>query len=114
MNFVGFQTFGDATLMRFLIARSMDPEKAAKMFVQWRKWRASFVPLGFIPASEVPDELAARKIYLQGLSKNGYPVMIVKAKRHFPPKDQLQFKSKLLDHLSSKKVCEGNYLFWFC
>ncbi|XP_052187630.1 sec14 cytosolic factor [Diospyros lotus] len=100
------ETFGDATLMRFLIARSMDPEKAAKMFVQWRKWRASFVPLGFIPASEVPDELAARKIYLQGLSKDGYPVMIVKAKRHFPPKDQLQFK-KFVVHLLDKTIASS-------
>ncbi|KAE9445294.1 hypothetical protein C3L33_22809, partial [Rhododendron williamsianum] len=51
--------------MRFLIARSMDPDKAAKMFVQWQKWRAAFVPSGFIPDSEVQDELEARKIYLQ-------------------------------------------------
>ncbi|KAG5554141.1 hypothetical protein RHGRI_011872 [Rhododendron griersonianum] len=62
---------GDPTLMRFLIARSMDPDKAAKMFVQWQKWRAAFVPSGFIPDSEVQDELEARKIYLQGFSFKG-------------------------------------------
>ncbi|KAI8560735.1 hypothetical protein RHMOL_Rhmol04G0279500 [Rhododendron molle] len=56
---------GDPTLMRFLIARSMDPDKAAKMFVQWQKWRAAFVPSGFTPDSEVQDELEARKVYLQ-------------------------------------------------
>lgn len=71
----------------------MEPEKATKMFVQWHKWRAAFVPDGFIPDSEVQDELETRKIYLQGLSKNEYPVMIVKASKHFPSKDQLQFKS---------------------
>ncbi|XP_028121696.1 uncharacterized protein LOC114318921 [Camellia sinensis] len=92
------QNYGDPTLMRFLIARTMDPDKAAKMFVQWKKWRAALVPLGFIPDSEVQDELEARKIYLQGLSKDGYPVMIVKSRKHFPSKDQLQFKSKFLDH----------------
>lgn len=90
---IDFQSHGDPTLMRFLIARSMDPDKAAKMFVQWQKWRAEFVPLGFIPDSEIPDELEARKAYLQGLSREGYPVLIIKTSNHFPSKDQLQFKS---------------------
>ena len=90
------QKCGDTTLMRFLIARSMDPEKAAKMFVQWQKWRTSLVPNGFITDSEVPEELAAKKIYLQGLSTKGYPVMIIKGCKHFPSKDQLQFKSNSL------------------
>lgn len=72
----------------------MEPEKAAKMFVQWQKWRASLVPNGFIADSEVPDELEARKIYLQGLSTKGHPVMIVKGSKHYPSKDHLQFKSK--------------------
>lgn len=71
----------------------MSPDKAAKMFVQWQKWRSDFVPLGFIPDSQVPDELEDRKVYLQGLSKGKYPVVIVKASKHFPSKDQLQFKS---------------------
>ena len=74
----------------------MDPDKAAKMFVQWQKWRASLVPNGFIADSEVPDELASKKIYLQGLSNKGYPVTIFKGSKHFPSKDQLQFKSNLL------------------
>ena len=83
-------------LERFLIARSMDPNKAAKMFVTWQKWRASFVPTGFIPDSEVMDQLDAKKIYLQGLSKDVHPVMIIKGSKHYPAKDQPQFKSKFL------------------
>uniref|UniRef100_A0A5B7AQE5 Putative SEC14 cytosolic factor n=1 Tax=Davidia involucrata TaxID=16924 RepID=A0A5B7AQE5_DAVIN len=98
--------YGDPTLLRFLIARSMDSDKAAKMFVQWQKWRAALVPSGFIPDSEVPDELEARKIYLQGLSKNGYPVMIVKASKHFPSKDQPQFK-KFVVHLLDKTIASS-------
>ncbi|CAL5400049.1 unnamed protein product [Camellia sinensis] len=100
------QNYGDPTLMRFLIARTMDPDKAAKMFVQWKKWRAALVPLGFIPNSEVQDELEARKIYLQGLSKDGYPVMIVKSRKHFPSKDQLQFK-KFVVHLLDKTIASS-------
>ncbi|KAF5757359.1 putative CRAL-TRIO lipid binding domain, CRAL/TRIO domain superfamily [Helianthus annuus] len=100
------EKYGDPSLERFLIARSMDPNKAAKMFVSWQKWRASFVPLGFIPDSEVTDQLESKKIYLQGLSKDGYPVMVVKACKHYPAKDQPQFK-KFVVHLLDKVIARG-------
>ncbi|KAK8627650.1 hypothetical protein V6N13_135255 [Hibiscus sabdariffa] len=92
---LGFSTekYEDPTLMRFLLARSMDTDKASKMFVQWLKWRSSLVPNGFIAESEVPDQLEPRKVFLQGLAKTGYPVLIVQACKHYPPKDHLQFKS---------------------
>lgn len=82
-------------MMRFLIARTMDPEKAAKMFAQWRKWRTSLAPSGYIPDSEVPDELEAKKLYLQGFSKKGLPIMVIKGCKHYISKDQVQFKSNL-------------------
>uniref|UniRef100_A0A161ZKC5 CRAL-TRIO domain-containing protein n=1 Tax=Daucus carota subsp. sativus TaxID=79200 RepID=A0A161ZKC5_DAUCS len=96
----------EPTLMRFLIARSMDPNKAAKMFVQWQKWRSSFVPSGSIPASEVPDELEAQKVYLQGLSRNGSPVVVIKGNKHFPPKDVPQFK-KFVVHMLDKSIASA-------
>ncbi|OMO60709.1 hypothetical protein CCACVL1_23932 [Corchorus capsularis] len=109
---LGFSTekYGDPTLMRFLIARSMDIEKAAKMFVQWLKWRSSMVPNGFIAESEVPDELEARKIFLQSSSKTGHPVLIVKSCKHFPPNDIPQFKTSFL--LSFQRMvlaCDNSY-----
>ncbi|KDP38124.1 hypothetical protein JCGZ_04767 [Jatropha curcas] len=97
------EIFGDPALMRFLIARSMDPEKAAKMFVQWQKWRAEFVPNGSISESEVRDELETRKVFLQGLSKEGYAVVAAKIHKHFPSKDHLQFK-KFVVHLLDKTI----------
>ncbi|RDY14112.1 hypothetical protein CR513_00873, partial [Mucuna pruriens] len=100
------QGYGDPTLMRFLIARSMDVEKSAKMFAQWQKWRTANVPNGFISNSEVPDELEARKIFLQGLSKDKYPVMIIQARRHFPSKDQNQFK-KFVVYLLDKTIASA-------
>ncbi|KAL3830691.1 hypothetical protein ACJIZ3_019493 [Penstemon smallii] len=106
---LGFSTeiYGDHTLMRFLIARSMDTEKASKMFVQWQKWRDSFVPLNHIPDSEIEDELSSEKVYLQeGLSKTGNPVMIIKANKHFASKDQLQFK-KFVVHLLDKTIASS-------
>ncbi|KAG6759493.1 hypothetical protein POTOM_035974 [Populus tomentosa] len=95
--------YGDPTLMRFLISRSMDPAKAAKLLVEWQKWRASFVPNGSIPDSEVEDEMGPRKVFLHGLSKDGYPVLLVKANKHFPSKDRLQFK-KFVVHLLDKTI----------
>lgn len=100
------EKYGDPTLVRFLIARSMDPEKAAKMFAQWLQWRAAFVPNGSIPDSEVQDELRPRKVFLQGLSRDGYPVLLVKANKHFPSKDQLQFK-KFVVHLLDKAIASS-------
>ncbi|KAI3976476.1 hypothetical protein MKX01_008334 [Papaver californicum] len=101
------QNYNDATLLRFLIARSIDIEKATKMFVEWKSWRDEFVPLGFIPDSEVPDELCGEKIYLQGLSRIGqHPVLMIKAYKHFPSKDQLQFK-KFVVHLLDKAIASS-------
>uniref|UniRef100_M1C342 SEC14 cytosolic factor / phosphoglyceride transfer family protein n=2 Tax=Solanum TaxID=4107 RepID=M1C342_SOLTU len=97
------ESYGEKTLMRFLIARSMNPEKAAKMFCQWKKWRAEMVPTGYITDSEVADESAAEKVYLQGLSKNGYPVAIIKLNKHFASKDQVQFK-KFVVHALDKTI----------
>ncbi|KAH0728849.1 hypothetical protein KY289_000037 [Solanum tuberosum] len=99
-------SYGEKTLMRFLIARSMNPEKAAKMFCQWKKWRAEMVPLGYITDSEVADDSVAEKVYFQGLSKNGYPVVIIKLSKHFPSKDQVQFK-KYVVHLLDKTIASS-------
>ncbi|XVF02921.1 hypothetical protein REPUB_Repub04eG0216400 [Reevesia pubescens] len=105
---LGFSTekYGDPTLMRFLIARSMDTNKASKMFVQWLKWRSSFVPNGFIAESEVPDQLEARKTFLQGSSKTGHPVLIIQGSKHYPPKDHLQFK-KFVVYLLDKTIASS-------
>ncbi|KAL7602900.1 SEC14 cytosolic factor [Lactuca sativa] len=100
------ENYGDPTLERFLIARSMDPNKAAKMFVSWQKWRTSFVPLGFIPDSEVLQQLESRKIFLQGLSKDGHPIMILHASKHYPAKDKHEFK-KFVVHLLDKGIASG-------
>ncbi|CAE5957950.1 unnamed protein product [Arabidopsis arenosa] len=74
----------DAVAWKFLVAtRSMDPDKAAKMFVDWQKWRASIVPPTGIPELEVKDELEFRKICLQGPTKSGHPLMLVITSKAF-------------------------------
>lgn len=97
------EKYGDLTLMRFLKARSMDVDKAGQMFVEWVQWRDSFVPSGVIDDTEVADELEQEKIYLQGLSRNGNPVIFVRACKHEPNKDHLQFK-KFAVHILDKTI----------
>ncbi|CAH8382412.1 unnamed protein product [Eruca vesicaria subsp. sativa] len=94
------------TLMRFLIARSMNPDKAAKMFVDWQKWRASMVPPNGIPDSEVKDELDFKRIYLQGLTKSGQPLVLCQVSKHFPAKDPVTFK-KFVVHVLDKTLASG-------
>ncbi|KAI3902506.1 hypothetical protein MKW92_014576 [Papaver armeniacum] len=99
----------DQTLLRFLKAKSMNPEKAAKMFVEREKWREEFVPLGFIPESEIADQLGDKKIYLQGLTKIGqHPFMVCISNRHFTSasKDPLQFK-KFIVYLFDKAIASS-------
>nr|XP_043624905.1 CRAL-TRIO domain-containing protein YKL091C-like [Erigeron canadensis] len=101
------EKYGDPTLERFLIAKSKDPKKAAKMFVEWQQWRKSFVPLGFIPDSEVLPQLECKNIFiLKGLSKTGHAVLMVDSGKHSPVKDQNQFK-KFAVHIYDKGIASG-------
>ncbi|KAK4256910.1 hypothetical protein QN277_006571 [Acacia crassicarpa] len=78
--------YDDLTMRRFLRARELDIEKASAMFLEFLKWRRSFVPNGSISLSEVPDELSQNKIFMQGLDKKGRPITIVFGARHFQNK----------------------------
>ncbi|KAE9608614.1 putative CRAL-TRIO lipid binding domain, CRAL/TRIO domain-containing protein [Lupinus albus] len=75
------------TLRRFLRARDLDVEKGSAMFLKYITWRRSFVPNGFISPSEIPDELAQGKMFVQGLDKIGRPVTVAFAAKHFQSKD---------------------------
>ncbi|KAI3909535.1 hypothetical protein MKW98_013952 [Papaver atlanticum] len=103
------QKFVDQTFLRFLKAKSMNPEKAAKMFVEREKWREEFVPLGFIPESEIADQLGDKKIYLQGLTKiRQQPFLFCKGSRYFTSasKEPLQFK-KFIVYLFDKAIASS-------
>ncbi|MCO5591623.1 hypothetical protein L7F22_045612 [Adiantum nelumboides] len=85
----------DSTCLRFLKARSMHINKAAKMYAQYHTWRTNFVPLGSIPAEQVLPELNANKLSLQGHTKKGHPLMIGFGCKHYPTKNNLDnFKSE--------------------
>ncbi|KAG2702871.1 hypothetical protein I3760_06G110800 [Carya illinoinensis] len=69
-------------IRRFLRARDLDIEKASNLFLKYLSWRQKFVPNGSIGASEIPNELAHNKMFMQGLDKNGRPIVVVFGGRH--------------------------------
>ncbi|CAI9756392.1 unnamed protein product [Fraxinus pennsylvanica] len=74
----------DFMIRRFLRARDLDVEKASAMFLKYLSWRKEFVPNGFISPSEIPNDLAHDKLFMQGHDKTGRPIVLVFAERHKP------------------------------
>ncbi|KAI3759567.1 hypothetical protein L6452_07466 [Arctium lappa] len=72
----------DVTIRRFLRARDLDIEKACAMFLKYLKWRKTFIPDGSIPVSEIHNEIAQNKMFMQGSDKNGRPIAVVFGGRH--------------------------------
>lgn len=77
------QEVDDPTIRRFLRARDFDISQASAMLLKYLKWRRTFVPNGFISASEVPNQIAQNKMFLQGSDKKGRPIAVVLGNRHF-------------------------------
>lgn len=72
----------DATLRRFLRARSLNFEKGCGMFLKYFKWRQTAVPNGFISVSEITSELAQEKLFSQGYDRKGHPIGVCLLGRH--------------------------------
>ncbi|TXG54468.1 hypothetical protein EZV62_019724 [Acer yangbiense] len=96
----------DLMLRRFLRARDLDIEKGSNMFLKYLKWRRSFIPNGSISPSEIPNEIAQNKVFLQGFDKKGRPIGVVFGARHFQnkqnPEEFKRFAVYVLDKLSEK------------
>ncbi|KAG8379645.1 hypothetical protein BUALT_Bualt07G0110500 [Buddleja alternifolia] len=96
----------DSTLRRFLRARDLDVEKASSMLMKYLTWRRTFVPKGSISTSEIPNEIAQNKMFMQGTDKEGRPIAVVFGSRHFTSKGGVdEFKRFLvfaLDKLCSR------------
>ncbi|GMY26653.1 phosphatidylinositol transfer protein 3 [Fagus crenata] len=69
-------------IRRFLRARDLDIEKASNLFLKYLSWRRAFVPNGSIATSEIPNELAHNKLFMQGLDKMGRPIVVCFGGRH--------------------------------
>ncbi|XP_076898160.1 sec14 cytosolic factor-like [Bidens hawaiensis] len=75
--------YDDLTIRRFLRARDLDIDKACTMFLKYLKWRKAFFPNGSIPVSNVQNEIAQNKMFMQGSDKIGRPITVVFGGRHF-------------------------------
>ncbi|KAL5726660.1 hypothetical protein ACHQM5_009682 [Ranunculus cassubicifolius] len=104
------EKYVDPWLMRFLLASSMNAAKAAKMVTKWKKWRDEIAPLGYVPDAEVLSQLEMEKVYLQGISARGHPVVVVKLNKHVPANDQLlvkKFSTHLMDKIIASSFKDG-------
>lgn len=81
----GLEDRSCAAIERFLRARKYDVPVAAAMFVEHRRWRASFAPTPWVQGPDnVATQLAQRKVAMQGLCRDALPFVIVIARNHFP------------------------------
>lgn len=83
---LGGQEVDDLMIRRFLRARDLDVDKASAMFLKYLKWKHSFVPNGSVSLSEIPDDIAQEKMYVQGVDKKGRPITVAFAAKHFQNK----------------------------
>ncbi|CAO2826931.1 unnamed protein product [Amaranthus hypochondriacus] len=73
----------DLMLRRFLRARDLNVEKAATMFLKYLKWKRTFLPKGFVSEDEIEHDLSQNKISLGGQDKQGRPIVVAFAGRHY-------------------------------
>lgn len=96
----------DLMIRRFLRARELDIEKASTLFLKYLSWRRSIIPNGFISSSEIPNELAQNKLFMQGFDKQNRPIVVVFGARHKPYKGSLEefkrFVAYTLDRICAR------------
>ncbi|GFQ01312.1 cral-trio domain-containing protein c589.09 mitochondrial [Phtheirospermum japonicum] len=79
----------DPILRRFLGICDLDVEKACLKVTKYLGWRRKLVPKGFISESEVANQIAQNKAFMQGRDKQGRPIAVLLFSRHFPSKGGL-------------------------
>ncbi|XP_055828384.1 uncharacterized protein LOC129896489 [Solanum dulcamara] len=95
----------DFAIRRFLRARDLDVDKASTMLLKYLKWRKSFLPNGYISPTEIPNEIAHNKMFLQGEDKLGRPIAVVFGGRHMPNKQGGLEEFKRFVVLALDKLC---------
>ncbi|PKA47593.1 Patellin-4 [Apostasia shenzhenica] len=100
----------DLTLRRFLRARDLDINKATNFFLKHLKWKREAIPKGFISESEIQNETTQRKMFSQGIDKNGRPIGVVLGCRHNPSNRDLDEFKRFVVYII-EKLCsrmQGN------
>ncbi|CAL8470169.1 g9711 [Coccomyxa elongata] len=72
----------EALLLRFLRAEKYNISKAEKRLREHATWRESFFPNGKLSEEDVKNELAARKVFVQGCDNSGRGIIVLLAARH--------------------------------
>lgn len=91
-------------IRRFLRVCDLDIERASALFLKYLKWRRTFVPNDYISATQVPNELAQNKMFLQGFDKKGRPITVVLGAKHFHIKGGLDELKRFVVY-SFDKIC---------
>ncbi|KAE8703065.1 Sec14p-like phosphatidylinositol transfer family protein isoform 2 [Hibiscus syriacus] len=94
----------DFMIRRFLRARDLDIEKATTMFLKYLSWRRTFLPKGFISESEISTQLADNKLCMQGVDKQGRPIVVAFGGRHKPTKGNLEEVKRFVVY-GLEKIC---------
>ncbi|XWS63476.1 hypothetical protein CRYUN_Cryun06bG0100700 [Craigia yunnanensis] len=94
----------DLMIRRFLRARDLDIEKASAMFLKYLSWKRTFVPKGFISEFEISAQLAHNKLCMQGLDKQGRPIVVAFGGRHKPTKGNLEEVKRFVVY-GLEKIC---------
>ncbi|XP_059633412.1 uncharacterized protein LOC132276145 [Cornus florida] len=94
----------DFMIRRFLRARDLDIEKASSLLLNYLSWRQAFIPNGFISTSEISNELAQKKIFMQGLDKMGRPIVVAFGSQHKPSKGSLEEFKRFVAY-TLDKIC---------
>ncbi|XVE92693.1 hypothetical protein REPUB_Repub01dG0121400 [Reevesia pubescens] len=94
----------DLMIRRFLRARDLDIEKASTMFLKYLSWKRTFLPKGFISESEISTQLPHNKLCVQGLDKQGRPIVVAFGGRHKPTKGNLEEVKRFVVY-GLEKIC---------
>ncbi|XP_050223363.1 uncharacterized protein LOC126673314 [Mercurialis annua] len=94
----------DLMIRRFLRAREHDIEKASTMFLKYLSWKRSLIPNGSISPSEIANDIAQNKLFMQGLDKTNHPIVVVFGARHKPCKGHLE-EFKRFVAFSLERIC---------
>ncbi|GAB2227963.1 hypothetical protein Droror1_Dr00009792 [Drosera rotundifolia] len=77
----------DLAIRRFLRARDLDVKKASAMFLRYLSWRESSIPRNRgINPSDIRNQLAQDKLFVQGFDKQGHLIVVGMGAQHIPTK----------------------------
>ncbi|KAM3318411.1 hypothetical protein ACQJBY_035889 [Aegilops geniculata] len=94
----------DFVLRRFLRARDYNIGKASTMLLQYLAWKRVAKPHGSISGEEVRDEIAKKRVDMQGFDRLGRTMAYIYGARHFPARRDLDGFKRYVAYVLDK-IC---------